>query len=228
MQPSNRQKTLRCLAISDTHEDLGILHRIAEKEEGDVFIHGGDFTYYGEDKYFTEFSEILGKLKFRYKIVIAGNHEISLDDTYIDPEKKKLYLDEFPCKYTKEQLMAKFKEKGCIYLEHQAVNIEGVDFFGSPFTNYYCGSAFQYRRKYDDAIWSEIPSKVDVLITHSPPHGILDKNVKGVICGSVALEKYSKLRRPKYHIFGHIHEARGHAQINGTHYVNIALNGIRF
>jgi len=41
------------LAISDTHEELGVLRELAEKEEGDVFIHAGDFTYYGQDQYFT-------------------------------------------------------------------------------------------------------------------------------------------------------------------------------
>lgn len=37
-------------------------------------------------------------MKFRHKIVISGNHEIALDDTYINPGKKEKYLAEFPCK----------------------------------------------------------------------------------------------------------------------------------
>jgi Icc-related predicted phosphoesterase len=124
--------------------------------------------------------------------------------------------------------LGKFKEIGVTYLEHSEVNIEGVNFFGSPFTPYYCGSAFQHHKKYDEVIWSEIPEKIDVLISHGPPFNILDKNVKGVICGSPALEKYSKLRKPKFHLFGHIHEARGQTHQNGTWYSNIAMTGIRF
>ena len=29
---------------------------------------------------------------------MSGNHEIALDDTYIHPKKRQLYLKEFPCK----------------------------------------------------------------------------------------------------------------------------------
>jgi len=46
---------------------------------GDIFIHAGDFTDYGREEDFTNFFSKLERLKFKHKIVIAGNHEISLE-----------------------------------------------------------------------------------------------------------------------------------------------------
>jgi hypothetical protein len=40
--------------------------------KGDIFIHGGDFTGYGNDKHFEQFFNFLEKLNFTHKIVIAG------------------------------------------------------------------------------------------------------------------------------------------------------------
>lgn len=48
---------------------------------GDVLIHAGDFTNFGGNDEIDNFSKFLETLnhKFRYKIVIAGNHEFSFD-----------------------------------------------------------------------------------------------------------------------------------------------------
>lgn len=91
------KKQLKVLVVSDTHEYTEILDKIAEKEEGDIFIHGGDFTYYGVEEHFDYFCKFLSKLRFRHKIVISGNHEISLDNGCIQPKRRKKYLDKYPC-----------------------------------------------------------------------------------------------------------------------------------
>jgi predicted phosphodiesterase len=67
------RKKLNIVVVSDTHGSYKQLNRIAEMS-GDVFIHAGDFTYYGQDKDFTDFFKYLERLNFRYKIVISGNH----------------------------------------------------------------------------------------------------------------------------------------------------------
>lgn len=48
---------------------------------GDVLIHAGDFTNYGGIDEVEKFSDFLKKLddKFKYKVVIAGNHELSFE-----------------------------------------------------------------------------------------------------------------------------------------------------
>lgn len=66
--------------------------------KGDIFIHAGDFTDYGIEQDFIRFFHYLDKLSgFRYKIVIAGNHEISLDNGCINSKKKELYLSRYKC-----------------------------------------------------------------------------------------------------------------------------------
>lgn len=68
---------------------------------------------------------------------------------------------------------------------------------------------------------------MDVLITHCPPFGILDKSNKDKNGGSKALRAISLDRKPKYHIFGHIHEANGMQKIGDTMYLNVAKSPIR-
>lgn len=56
------------------------------------------------------------------------------------------------------------------------VEIEGVRIFGSPYTPYFVGNAFQYPLNREKIIWNCIPDKLDLLVTHGPPAGILDLN----------------------------------------------------
>lgn len=71
-------------------------------------------------------------------------------------------------------------------------------------------------------LWSKVPKEVDILVTHTPPLGILDKNHKGKNCGSKSLSIISRNRKPKYHIFGHIHEAYGMEVKDSITFVNVA------
>ena len=73
-------------------------------------------------KDFLEFFEVLEKLQFKHKIVVAGNHEISLDDTYMDPHYQKKKLFKYPCSLSKEVLVKELKKR-CIYLEHEYVEV---------------------------------------------------------------------------------------------------------
>ena len=53
-------------------------------------------------------------------------------------------------------------------------------------------------------VWKELP-KVDILVTHGPPFGILDKTNEGKNAGSELLLKEVLRLKPKLHLFGHIH-----------------------
>lgn len=55
--------------------------------------------------------------------------------------------------------------------------------------------------------WNKIPNDVDILVTHSPPLGHGDQCNSGVRAGCVELLSTVQSRvKPKYHIFGHVHE----------------------
>jgi len=68
---------VRFVCISDTHEKLGELLPLIP--DGDVLIHCGDFTQYGDEAKIRKFNEQMGSLPHRYKVVVAGNHEIGFE-----------------------------------------------------------------------------------------------------------------------------------------------------
>jgi hypothetical protein len=69
-----------------------------------------------------------------------------------------------------------------------SVVIEGIRFYGSPWTPYFYGWGFNaYRGGEIAAIWRRIPTDTDVLITHGPPIGIGDACFDGQRAGCVDL-----------------------------------------
>lgn len=57
--------------------------------------------------------------------------------------------------------------------------------------------------------WDTIPDDTDILVTHTPPIGHGDLCCTGVRAGCVELLSTVQQRvRPKYHIFGHVHEGK--------------------
>ncbi|KAJ7888639.1 hypothetical protein B0H14DRAFT_1192853 [Mycena olivaceomarginata] len=58
------------------------------------------------------------------------------------------------------------------------------------------------------ALMAAFPS-TDILLTHCPPHNILDVTNKADRAGCSALAARLSSLRPRLHVFGHIHEARG-------------------
>lgn len=72
----------------------------------------------------------------------------------------------------------------------------------------------------------QLPSDLDVLITHAPPAGILDDAPAGSI-GLSSLRSYAARHDPslqplKAHLYGHVHEAKGTVAFGGTLFSNAA------
>lgn len=68
-------------------------------------------------------------------------------------------------------------------------------------------------------IFNNIPNDTDVLISHSPPFGILDKFL-GESLGCPSLLKRVKDVNPKVHLFGHIHGGYGEHHEGDTRFYN--------
>lgn len=77
---------VRFVFISDTHS----MHGNLKLPKGDVLIHTGDFTFQGMLHEVKSFSDWLGTLDFKHKLVIAGNHEVTFDK-----EKEQLIRSTF-------------------------------------------------------------------------------------------------------------------------------------
>lgn len=70
------------------------------------------------------------------------------------------------------------------------------------------------------------PDDTQVLITHGPPHGILDKlpGSEGDCVGCEALlGRVQTLPSLKLHVYGHIHCSHGKVQRNGVQFVNASI-----
>lgn len=113
-------KKIRLVCISDTHSQTDrMTHPVPA---GDILIHAGDFTNTGTETCINKFSEFLGSLndKFKYKVVIVGNHELSFDNNCKHWRKKKQESD------PRDLLL------NCIYLEDSFVELFGLKIYGAP------------------------------------------------------------------------------------------------
>ncbi|NOQ37029.1 MAG: metallophosphoesterase [Methylococcaceae bacterium] len=191
---------MKIVAFSDTH----MRHCEIVMPEGDLLIFAGDMCRFGELDEIKDFNQYLSSLPHPYKIVIAGNHDWPFESQSL----------------AAQQLLTE-----AIYLQDNAVEIEGLKIYGSPWQPEFFSWAFNLPRgKLLREKWDLIPVDCDILITHSPPFLIRDqlKNGEHVGCEMLktALETTIK---PKVHIFGHIHEAYGLYETNETTYANACL-----
>ena len=93
------------------------------------------------------------------------------------------------------------------YLCDESLTLDGVKFYGSPWQPRFFDWAFNKDRGAPlKAIWDKIPLDTDVLITHGPPHGILDLTFDKIKAGCEELLLAVQRIKPKVHVFGHIHE----------------------
>lgn len=75
------------------------------------------------------------------------------------------------------------------------------------------------------AVYSRIPTDTEILLTHTPPYGTLDKTRRGKHAGcQILTARVLELERLRLHVWGHIHEAHG-AEIGsgGNVSVNAAI-----
>ena len=54
--------------------------------------------------------------------------------------------------------------------------------------------------------WQNMPENLDMLVTHTPPSGILDYTLNKEHIGCDQLLKQIRITPPKLHLFGHVHE----------------------
>jgi len=191
---------MRLVVTSDTHS----LHdSIGGLPDGDVLVHAGDFMNSGYDvQDILSFNRWLGDQPFRHRVVCAGNH-----DRYFEaaPQHARALLT------------------NAIYLENAGVSLDNLSFWGSPYTPEFLNWAFMYPRGSSSRYWDLIPENLDVLITHGPPFGILDQTAPGKAhLGCEELRGAIERKRPRIHVFGHIHGSAGTFENEATRFINAA------
>lgn len=192
---------MKICCVSDTHRS----HWDLKIPKCDIFIHSGDNDITDIDS-LNDFNNWLGEIEVKYtKIIIAGNH-----DFFYERIKKDW------CK----QLLT-----NTIYLENEYTEVAGLKFWGSPYTPKFYNWAFMQKRQGEELKnnWSQIPENLDFLITHGPAYGLLDQNQHLEHCGCELLQKEIVKKKPKYHIFGHIHEGYGKFKTKDTTFINCSV-----
>jgi predicted phosphodiesterase len=188
---------MKFVVISDTHGK----HRELKLPKGDVIIHSGDFCHYGSNDNLYDFLLWYKELEFETKILIGGNHD------FFAAEESEQFVKMLP--------------KGIIYLNDSGFMLKGIKIWGSPVQPDLVGWAFGKNRGQEmKTHWDLIPKDIRILITHTPPHGILDKSRSGRSIGCEELSKKLNELNLKFHIFGHVHASYGTKVIGETKFIN--------
>ncbi len=190
-------KSVKLSIISDTHmrhEELGTL-------SGDVLIHCGDMFDLFERNHsdLREVDAWFSRQQFDLILCIGGNHD------YLLEERQRATSKIF---------------KNAIYLEDQMLVHNGITFYGTPWVPFLQSHAFHAN---DDELrerWSRIPKSTDILITHTPPAGVLDRSSRGLNLGCRHLTRSVSNLAPVIHCFGHVHASGGIRESGDTIYVN--------
>ena len=177
---------MKILAFSDLHRDAAMAEAIVNESRGaDVVVGAGDFASCGLGHEDT--LNILRRVTLPF-VLVPGNH------------------DDFGA------LRAACADWPLAHLLHgQSVVIGGVPFFGIGL-----GSGV-----IDPEPWNKVLDETEaaqmlthcpehaVLVSHSPPHGIADRQKDGRHAGSAALRDAIGRRQPRITICGHVHNAWG-------------------
>ncbi len=197
-------KQLRITCVSDLH---GYLPKVPG---GDILLVAGDLTAQNMQWEYAAFLSWIKTTPYRCKVVVAGNH-----DGLIERGEFSLHCP----------------EENIYYLCDSGIIFEGLNIWGSPYTPTFLDWHFMRDRGAPiKKHWDLIPTNTDILVTHGPPHGILDQNSDGRHVGCEELRKVVEERvKPLIHCFGHIHEcAAGKLVVGPTTYLNCSFVDVHY
>jgi Icc-related predicted phosphoesterase len=197
---------MRIVIISDTHGKHLELPILA----GDVLIHCGDFCdgFRVDIDDLRRIDEWFGTLDFEKIIAVGGNHDFAAQ-----------------ANHSRNQTVLENAE----YFVDEAIRYQGVNFYGSPWIPDLSGWAYFMPDDQRRIAWEKIPDNTDVLITHTPPLGILDKPRSGKSVGCAHLRaRLDDLNNLKAHCFGHIHASYGSTTQGDRTYFNASAVNSNF
>ena len=197
---------MRITFISDTHTKH---HEVTnDLPGGDLLIHAGDIMNSGRDQDdIVSFCDWFNQLdNYTHKIFIAGNHDRLFETDSIGSTR----------------LVREFKNIS--YLQDSLCGIGDVSIYGTPWQPTFHNWAFNLPRngKALEKKWKHIPSKIDILMSHTMPFGHCD-NVGNLNVGCELLRVRVDKIRPKIFVGGHIHPGAGYKFDGHTHFFNASV-----
>jgi calcineurin-like phosphoesterase family protein len=144
---------IRLVCLSDTH---GLHDSISEEiPEGEILVHCGDFTNTGEREQIESFLRWMSGQPHRYKVLIAGNHDITLQVDYYNSFGKSNFHKHRVVNYDPEECRSLVQNyPGIIYLEDSgkelvfddAITPVTIKVYGTPWQPEFCDWAFNLPR----------------------------------------------------------------------------------
>lgn len=197
---------MRILAFSDLHRNLGRAHSIVERSrEADMVVGAGDYATVRRG-----LGEVIAVLRAIDKptVLVCGNSE------------------------TDAELREACRGWSSAHVLHgNSVTLSGVTFFGlggavpiTPFGPW----SYDLSEPEAEALLQLCPPGA-VLVTHSPPKGLLDRSSGGLSLGSAAIRRTLERVRPRLVVCGHIHESSGQVlEWNGIPIINAGPSGVEW
>jgi Icc-related predicted phosphoesterase len=147
---------------------------------------------------------------YTHKVFIAGNHDWGFQNNV---EIVKEILDFY---------------ENITYLQDNSTLLgeDMVSVYGSPWQPEFYNWAFNLPRQGVELKekWDNIPNNTDILITHGPAYGYVDKVIgRTENLGCELLTERIKELKPKIHVCGHIHTGYGYTFDGDTHYINASV-----
>jgi Icc-related predicted phosphoesterase len=198
---------MKIVGLADSHN----YHDRFVIPDGDVLIHGGDALGHGTKEEFEDFLSWYDSLPFQHLLYTPGNHDWF---TYNNTElAKKMCSD-----------------RGITMLVDEEITINGVRIWLSPWSPEFCGWAWMRQDHEAESLDGEeglgkyfdmIPEGIDVLVSHGPPFGYLDRAPSSKTSGVGSKELLYAINRvkPKLVLVGHIHEGRKQGDGEGNEYI---------
>ncbi len=197
---------MRLLLFSDLHCDASAARRLVDRaRQADVVVGAGDFATARRGLHVT--LDVLAAIDHP-AVLVPGNSE-SVDE-----------------------LAEACRDWDQAHVLHgTGTLVHDVPFFGigggipvTPFGSW----SYDFTEDEAEELLAECPEG-GVLVSHSPPKGVVDVSSRGLSLGSVAVREVVERRRPKLVVCGHIHDSAGqHARFRETMVVNAGPGGLEW
>ncbi len=195
---------MKLLVFSDIHADLHAASNLVKRSaEVDVVVGAGDYSMPRQG--LREIINALMKIE-KPTALVSGN-----------------------CENTKELKDACRAWPNAHVLQGEQVTLGGMSFYGigggipiTPFGSW----SYDFSENEASQLLKDCPSG-GVLISHSPPKGILDISSDGRSLGSIAIKETIAAKNPLLVICGHIHASEGQiGRFGETRIINAGPQGI--
>lgn len=195
------------VCVSDMHEHL------VDIPECDLLLIAGDVSFAvkgdlaGKQAFLLgPFKQLLDDIPAREVVVVAGNHDQSIE-AWGMPDGLR-----------------------CHYLEDEGLELFRLKIWGTPWQPWFNDWAFNAPARHGESFlaskFAMIPADTDIVVCHGPPRGYGDHNGEpgaDAHVGSTALTDALKRVRPRLVVCGHIHSGYGRYQLLDTEIINASL-----